>query len=240
MTENAPLYAVGDIHGRLDCLERLLSLIAEDLRDGPGEVVFLGDYIDRGPDSRQVIARLLDIETGARREPLNDRVSARFLKGNHEAALLTFLERPETGPDWMRWGGAETLVSYGVAPPRKQTDAAAWAEASEALREAVPAAHLDFLNALELCLDRNPYLLVHAGVDPAAPLFEQSESTLLTIRDRFLSASDPLDRVIVHGHTPELEPFQDHRRIGVDTGAYHTGRLTAARLDGGPVRFIST
>jgi len=197
------------------------------------ELIFLGDYIDRGPRSRQVIDRLLDEELHARFEPV-------FLKGNHEATLLEFLEDPRVGPSWTQFGGGETLMSYGVRPPGFKSDDAGWAQASQDLRLRMPRSHRTFYDDLQIRVERGCYLFVHAGVDPSKSLEAQTESDLLWVREPFLDDDRALARIIVHGHTPEAEPHRDHRRIGLDLGGYQTGRLAAARLCGPDVSFIVT
>ena len=226
-------YAVGDIHGRADLLDQLLDLIEQDRGGAPAEIIFLGDYVDRGPSSRQVIERLLEMTA------VSD-LSLTFLKGNHEAAMLDFLDNAEAGLAWAQWGGDEALMSYGVKAPLSKTEIEPWSEAQSALKEALPESHLSFLNRLQLYVVRGDYLFVHAGVNPDRPLEEQGETEFLWIRDEFLSSRRQLPYTIVHGHTPEGQPYQDSRRIGCDTGAYMSGRLTAVRLENENVRFIQT
>lgn len=223
------IYAVGDVHGRLDLLRPLLSDIVEDaIRTAPAErplLVMLGDYVDRGADSRGVVDLLLEMQGFTR-------VETRLLKGNHEEALLQFLEDPAFGATWMEHGAAATLLSYGVQPPAARTDPEAWAKASEAFAAAVPAAHLKFYRDLELMIVEGDYAFAHAGVRPGVPLQAQSERDLLWIRYEFLNDKGPFGKVIVHGHTPMEEPQLTPHRLGVDTGAYATGVLTAIRLYG--------
>lgn len=228
-----PVYAIGDIHGRNDLLDRLLNRISAHNGDRFAELVFLGDYVDRGPDSRAVIETLVS-------KPAHSSLRWTFLKGNHEATLLDFLKDPSVGPAWFQYGGGETLMSYGVRPPLLKGDDAAWAEASEAFAAALPDTHAGFLRTLEPSVARGGYMFVHAGVDPARPLDAQDEKDLLWIREAFLEDSRRLERVVVHGHTPEPAPHRDARRIGVDTGAYQTGILTAAAIDNAGVEFLST
>lgn len=154
------------------------------------------------------------------------------LKGNHEEAMLAFLEEPDFGPTWATWGGGETLASYGVPPPALDAGPQAWREASLAFAAAMPAAHLGFLSGLPLHARVGDYLFVHAGVKPGAPLEAQTSDDLLWIREPFLSHPEPSPHVVVHGHTPTDEAHLGARRIGVDTGAYMTGVLTAVRLLG--------
>jgi serine/threonine protein phosphatase 1 len=199
---------------------------------GPPILVFLGDYIDRGFQSKEVLDLLLgDLESS---------FETYFLKGNHEEAMLQFLDTPSMGPRWADFGGMETLVSYGVAPPPTRTSREDWAIASCSLNRALPPGHLDFLMSLRLSIQIGGYMFVHAGVRPGVDLAEQSERDLLWIREEFLGDSRPLGAVIVHGHTPAIQPHRDSRRIGIDTGAYLSGRLTAVRLEDDAVAFLST
>ena len=228
-TGGALIYAVGDIHGRLDLLDELMAQIGADAAARRGAerpiLVFIGDYVDRGPQSRGVIDAVLHLEEEGVFE-------VRALKGNHEAQLLAFLEDPREGPAWLEFGGAETLLSYGVIPPISRTDIETWEAARVALVAAMPAAHRAFLDRLELAVLCGDYVFVHAGVRPGVPLEEQNEHDLLWIRDDFLSSTRPIEKVVVHGHTPEPEPYIGRYRIGIDTGAYATAKLTAVRLSG--------
>jgi serine/threonine protein phosphatase 1 len=230
------VYAIGDIHGRADLLIRLLEQLRRDAQQGQFEgrpiLIFLGDYVDRGFQSREVIEVLL-----------SDAVSpfeTYFLKGNHEAAMLQFLNDPSIGPRWAEYGGAETLVSYGIQPPRTRTSLDDWSRASDELKQVLPHNHLHFLSNLDISVRIGDYVFVHAGVRPGVPLDQQSEYDMLWIRDDFLSDRKPLGAVIVHGHTPASTPHRDSRRVGLDTGAYLSGRLTAARFEHDSVEFIAT
>lgn len=230
------VYAIGDVHGRADLLKRLIMNIredAQDLEEGRTPVIiFLGDYVDRGFQSKEVIDYLLS-------EELED-FETIFLKGNHEAAFLQFLSDPAFGPQWSKFGGSETLTSYGIRPPRAQTAEADWNEACRRLNDVLPNSHRGFLQTLQPSIVVGDYVFVHAGLRPGRPLEEQTEDDLLWIRDTFLNDKSEFEQVVVHGHTPIPAPHRDHRRIGVDTGAYLSGKLTAARLDGVSVEFIST
>ena len=230
------VYAIGDIHGRSDLLLRLFETIEADAKSAdPDEkvmMVFLGDYVDRGFQSKEVIDFLL-----------SDRLAPYetvFIKGNHEEAFLKFLSDAGFGPDWARYGGSETLTSYGIRPPRARTRPEEWVEVCDQLNNALPAGHRNFLAMLQPSAMIGDYMFVHAGVRPDVPLEMQSERDLLWIRDGFLDDNTSFERVIVHGHTPISEPHQDYRRIGVDTGAYLTGKLTAVRLMGDEVTFFTT
>lgn len=227
-TDGELVYAIGDIHGCYDLLKALLAKIAADC--GPRAkgrrpiLVFLGDYVDRGPQSAQVVEALIWLK---RRPDLD----VRLLKGNHEQAMLDFIEAPERAAGWLQFGGRETLQSYGVLPP--QGDPVAMVQARDELMAAMPAAHLRLLERLELMLGIGDYAFVHAGVRPGVSLADQEENDLLWIRQAFLEAPGPFEKIIVHGHTWLDERVQRHdHRIGVDTGAYATGVLTALRLDG--------
>lgn len=234
-TEGRLIYAVGDVHGRYDLLKTLLGEIVADSRssgcvDGPPLLVFLGDYIDRGPDSAKVIEALIQLKARPDFE-------VRTLKGNHEAGLLDFLADPVGSPLWLKFGGVETLRSYGVAGDVLDGDPQAM---GEVFRRRLPERHLAFFQSLELFTVVGDYAFVHAGVRPGAPVDAQEENDLLWIRDEFLTAAGPLDKVIVHGHTPTSEPQLLRHRLGVDTGAYATGVLTAVRLVEGEVALLQT
>lgn len=222
------LYVVGDIHGRVDLLLALLRKIAFDAARNETaaqrELIFLGDYVDRGPDSRGVIDLILSTEAES------DFWQVTALKGNHEAALLQFLDDPNFWPMWSEFGARETLTSYGVAPPAPGSEETDWLRASRQLNAALPVNHRAFLEGLELTADRGDYLCAHAGVRPGVPLDQQTEEDLLWIRDDFLRSEKRLAKVIVHGHTPAEEAYVGAHRIGVDTGAYATSVLTAIKL----------
>jgi serine/threonine protein phosphatase 1 len=223
------VYAIGDIHGRLDLLDRAIAAIRRDVAEhGPAALtVTLGDYIDRGPQSRGVISRLIE-------NPFPTSYVA--LKGNHEALLEDFLADPATGPYWSQQGGLTTLQSYGI-----QVDGfmgVGYAEARNKLAAALPPAHSKFLRSLKISLIRGKYFFCHAGVRPGIPLERQSEEDLLWIRDQFLTSRADFGKIVVHGHTPLLEPEVRSNRIGIDTGAFVTGRLTCVALSGGVPRFL--
>jgi serine/threonine protein phosphatase 1 len=228
--EGLALYAIGDIHGRADLLHSLLRKIAFDAarneEHAARELIFLGDYVDRGPDSRRVIDLIL--ATAAE----SDFWRVTPLKGNHEQALLQFLGEPELWPMWQGFGARDTLLSYGVRPPSSGSGLEDWARASRELSLALPEAHRRFLESLELVAERGDYLCAHAGVRPGSPLDQQTEQDLLWIRDDFLRNERRLQKVIVHGHTPAEEAYVGAHRIGLDTGAYATSVLTAIKLKG--------
>ena len=229
------IYAIGDIHGRLDALNLLLRDIAQDASiTRPAQrplLVFLGDYVDRGAESRQVVEMVLRIQAHGTYE-----VAA--LKGNHEQALLQFLAEPDFAMTWMEHGGRSTLKSYGVSASAARGNTRAWSTVRDEFRRALPEAHLRFYRELDLVRVIGDYAFVHAGVRPGVPLAEQTERDLLWIRDDFLKDRGPFDKVIVHGHTPSEVPQMLKHRLGVDTGAYATGVLTAVRLYGVEQRLI--
>ena len=226
------VFAIGDVHGRADLLTRLIDKI-ESERLATDLIIFLGDYIDRGPASKEVVDIILDLH---RQNPDN----VVCLKGNHEATLLNFLDDAQVGQNWANYGGLETLLSYGVPSPTKRTDPKAWEDCQNAFKHALSESHVQFYKSLSSCYEAGCYLFVHAGVDPQKPTLEQSEQEYLWIRDRFLEDDEPLEHIIVHGHTPAPHPYKDKRRIGLDTGAYSTGILTAAKISGLDVEFITS
>ncbi len=220
-------YAIGDIHGYDDLFERMIARIrsdAESLNETP-RIVLLGDYIDRGPASRQVLERVGRLLTA----PWCDCVA---LMGNHEEALLRFLAEPDFGETWREWGGGATCASYGVTMPYLANSADIWEDTSDALARAIDPAHLAMLRARPASFSAGGYLFVHAGVNPDEPLAGQGPETFMYIRGRFLRAEKACDYVVVHGHTPSPEPENLAWRIGIDTGIYFSGVLTAVRLRG--------
>lgn len=222
------VWAVGDVHGRLDLLQPLVDAILADLQEGRATrkmVVFLGDYIDRGPDSRSVLRFLADL-------PSKPGVEWRFLKGNHEQAMLDFLEDPSAGAKWCEYGGDSALRSYGLRVPDMAHKAEAWARVSADLRHKLEPREVEFLEGLEFSLSVGDYFFAHAGARPGVPLERQSPHELMWIRGSFLNSTVAFSRVVIHGHTPTTEVYADHRRIGLDTRAYESGVLTALRLEG--------
>jgi serine/threonine protein phosphatase 1 len=234
-TEGRVIYAVGDVHGRSDLLDRLLERIRRDAAPHRGAskpvLIFIGDYVDRGPLSREVLDRVVELKREGEFE-------VRALKGNHEAAMLAFLRNAEGGLTWCERGGAETLASYGVTPPESATDAAGWNAARDALELALPLQHLNLLLSLELTVTYGDYIFVHAGLRPGVALSAQTEDDLLWIRDDFMNVQGAFEKVVVHGHTSMEQASMDDNRINIDTGAYASGVLTAVRLENEERRFI--
>lgn len=229
------VYAVGDVHGRLDVLGPLLKDVAQDAVASnaaePPMLIFLGDYVDRGADSKGVVDLVLEMRSWPEFE-------VRALKGNHEESLLLFLDEPAFGPTWLEHGGIATLASYGVPPPTQSAEPAAWQATRDAFAEALPAPHRAFYEGLELTITVGDYAFVHAGVRPGVPLARQTERDLLWIRQEFLAERGRFEKVIVHGHTPMEAPQLTPTRLGIDTGAYATGVLTAVRLEGETQRVL--
>jgi len=234
-TDGRILYAIGDIHGCLEHLDRLLDKIHADLEASQPvqkpKLIFLGDYIDRGPKSRGVVDRLLDLQASARFE-------LTLLKGNHEAALLRFLDDPAFGAQWASFGALATLASYSVASPRLLSKAEAWDETRRQLIVNLPPLHLDFYRRLQLYEAVGSYIFVHAGLRPGLPIAAQTEDDLIGIRDTFVNSTARHEKIVVHGHTVAERPVNTAFRIGIDTGAYATGRLTAVKLEGSTRSFI--
>lgn len=224
------VYAVGDIHGRLDLFRALVEAIeADDAERAPAEtlVVLLGDLVDRGPDSKGVIDLAREWQ---------ERRPVRILFGNHEEMFLRSMADIEMFRHFLRHGGRETVLSYGVDPGHFAQ--ATLEEAQDLMREAVPARDVAFVKGFEGMIRAGDYLFVHAGIDPRVPLDEQREKDLRWIREPFLSHPEPHGVVVVHGHTI-CESVEDcGNRIGIDTGAFMTGRLTALVLEGSSRRFL--
>lgn len=229
--EGQRIYAVGDVHGRADLLSGVFARIDEDLAARPMKEpyeIFLGDYFDRGADSRSVI----DLLIARQREH-----KALFLKGNHEVYALKVLTDPSLLPEWLQIGGATTLLSYGVKLSGRNDQKAA-EDAVAAFRRAMPDSHRRFIEGLALSYSCGDYFFTHAGVRPGVPLDKQSQQDLLWIRDEFLLHEDDFGKVIVHGHTPAMQPDIRQNRINIDTGAYATGRLTCLVLEGDRISFL--
>lgn len=228
------LYCIGDIHGRLDLLEELHAMIQKDCAgfDGRRIVVYLGDYIDRGAQSKQVLDLLIE-------QPLEgfERV---HLLGNHENALLDFLRNPQgIGAAWLSFGGQVTCLSYGVGIGKLMLNMDLDLLREE-LAEKLPQSHLDFINSMPLYHTEGDYCFVHAGIRPGVPIADQQLGDLLWIREEFTRSPGNHGFVIVHGHTISEEVEVLPNRIGIDTGAYQSGLLTALVLEGSRQRLLQT
>ena len=222
------VYAVGDIHG---CLDRLIALQEEIERDAAKSeakrkvLVYLGDYVDRGPDCRGVINHLIE-------QPLEGFESI-HLMGNHEQFLLDFLRNSEVVRIWLLNGGDETLRSFGVNPYLGGAEGL-----QSALRGALTPRESKFLRGLRLSHTEGDYLFVHAGIRPGVAIDEQDPHDLLWIRDEFLGSKEDFGKIVVHGHSPRPKPEQMANRIGIDTGAVYGGQLTAVALEADERRFL--
>jgi len=231
---DAVVYAIGDIHGRRDLLDRLHDLIRDDAADrdcGRRVIVYLGDYVDRGPDSAGVIDSLCDA-------PLPGFETIHLI-GNHEDYMKRFLVDPSVGPAWFWNGGGETLESYDIDVSGADGPGALPA-LRDALAAAVPAAHRRFLERLSSYHVEGDYAFVHAGVRPGRALENQRREDLIWIREDFLDSTERHDRIIVHGHTIARAPQWRSNRIGIDTGAFATGVLTALVLEGAERTILQT
>ncbi len=227
------IYAIGDIHGRLDLLNELLARISSDIALRPTVrplYVFLGDYIDRGSASCETIDRL--IEHGKTHESV-------FLKGNHELIAIKCLSDRGLFDQWLRLGGLETLVSYGV-PAETLANGKQIAELQSAFHGALPQAHFRFFRDLKNSFECGDFFFAHAGVKPNVELSRQKENDLLWIRGEFLSSRDDFGKIVVHGHTPTREIEVGPNRINIDTGAFATGRLSCLVLEGEELSVIDT
>lgn len=221
------IYAVGDLHGRLDLLEALLARIDQDVPTRPSgrrlRLIFLGDYIDRGNQSREVIEFLIDL-----RQRCGDCVE--FLSGNHEAALLGFLDDPLNRRDWLKWGGRQTLTSYGVISSSDNLENADLVAVRNALAHAM-GDHADFLRGLGRCATSGSVVFAHAALDPAYKLRRQPDAALLWGRIVGGGVGGLRGYRLVHGHFATVSPVSTPSHINIDTGAYYSGTLTAVRLD---------
>ena len=222
------VWAVGDVHGCLDLLVALVAAIRADARQSSERktvVVVLGDYIDRGPDSRGVLRYLAALSN-------EESIEWRFLKGNHEETMLKFLSDPTVGQQWCDYGGDATLASYGLRLPQMRHRVEAWAHVAADLDHHLTPAERQFLERLELSITIGDYFFAHAGARPGEALDRQTGEDLMWIRRTFLDSPVGFERIVVHGHTPEAEVHSDGRRVGVDTRAYASGVLSALRLSG--------
>jgi serine/threonine protein phosphatase 1 len=227
-------YVVGDVHGRLDLLEQLLAKIHSELQRRPARktlLVFVGDLIDRGPSSAQVIERL--------RTYRREGIRPLFLLGNHEEVLLRILDGDKTLiPSWLKFGGLQCLESYGVdtAQLHDRSDD----QLMQLIQEAVPSNHVEFLRSFIDSCRFGDYLFVHAGIRPGIELEQQRQTDLRWIREPFLFDETDHGFIVVHGHTISTEIDEQSNRIGIDTGAYRTGVLSALAIEGADRWFLST
>lgn len=233
-------YVVGDVHGRLDLLQAMERLIAADMADSGRLLdcflVHLGDFVDRGHESRRVLDHLLQVSA--------DGLIRVHLLGNHDLWLREFAGFDPGGEElaasWMRFGGDATLLSYGIKLDLRMPEAERHAEARERLRAVFPPEHRAFLATLDSAFSLGDYFFCHAGIRPEVPLERQSDADLLWIREPFLSWNGECGKIVVHGHTVEEAPVVRTNRIGIDTGACWTGKLTCLVLEGTGRRFLQT
>lgn len=225
------VYAVGDIHGRLDLLEQAIDAIGRSATKFPAaskrRIVFLGDYVDRGPDSAGTIEYLLNHRFAE--------FAPTFLRGNHEQAMLDFLDAASPNPAWLNFGGVAALASYGIAAADRSVESI-----RDEMRDRVPSAHIDFLRRTEMSKSIGDYLFVHAGIRPGIAIERQIPQDFMWIREPFLSENKPFDFRVVHGHTITEYPDIRPNRIGIDTGAYASGVLTVLALWDDKLDFIQT
>ena len=229
------LWAIGDIHGRSDLLAELHTMIRADALANPAArrvIVYLGDYVDRGLDTRGVVDAILG--------PHDDGFERVCLKGNHEDLMLAFLDDHAAAPNWFYNGGLATLASYGVTPRTETAAMRAAYDVQQSLRAALPPAHLAFYRSLALHHVEGDYLFVHAGVRPGVDLASQDPFDLMWIRDEFLTARGDHGHVVVHGHSINPEAVDAGNRIGIDTGAYFSGVLTCLVLQDGSRALLQT
>ena len=229
------VYAIGDIHGRLDLLDALLFRIDADDRARAGaarsEIIFLGDLIDRGPDSAGVVARALELKASGR--------PVRFLMGNHEEVFLKAVKGSREALRFLvKIGGRATILSYGVTSD--EYDVLDFDELATVLEQRVPASHVDFIAGFEEQIRVGDYLFVHAGIRPRVPFEAQTGGDLRWIRGDFLDFRGSHGAIVVHGHTITDDVEERANRIGIDTGAFASGKLTALALEGTSRWYLST
>lgn len=236
------VYAIGDVHGRADLLGRLLKKIADDAGKNSGKnsgktpgkepknvLVMLGDLVDRGPSSQGVLELLSNGLPGK----IAKEFEVVMIRGNHEVMMMDFIRGAEDAYDWLGNGGMETLESYGIEPHERDID-----ELGVEFKQKLPKGHLELLRKMKLKHRIGDYLFVHAGIRPGVPLKDQDKDDLVWIRHSFLGSKMDFGFVVVHGHSIRKEPEIRPNRIGIDTGAWISGRLTALVLEGHGRRFI--
>jgi serine/threonine protein phosphatase 1 len=229
--EDTLVYAIGDIHGRFDLLKKIQQIIYLDADSDDSKrkvIVYLGDYIDRGPQSKQVLDYLIST-------PMKGFESYHLL-GNHEYAMLKFIAKEPGAEQWLAWGGDTTILSYGLVFDRNEEFEAI----QEGLIAKLPENHLNFLQNLLYMHEEGDYMFVHAGIRPNISMERQDLWDLLTIRDDFYRNYKRLARPVVFGHTVFEAPYHTETAIGIDTGAYATAKLTALALKGSERKFICT
>jgi serine/threonine protein phosphatase 1 len=233
--EHTAVYAIGDVHGCYEVLIEAERRIVADAQGSEGSklIVLLGDYVDRGSRSKDVLQHLCS--------PPPDGFERVALCGNHDDMFLRFLRYPLANRRWLSQGGRETLYSYGIDADYLLGLAQAPAALASAVRATVPASHVELLESMPILLAVGDTVFVHAGIRPGIPLEEQTDQDLLWIREPFLSQGPQAPLIVVHGHTPDVQPVFINRRIGIDTAAFATGNLTILRIvDGKPSVMMAT
>lgn len=228
------VYAVGDIHGRLDLLQKIQDEILADAARSKAArkvVIYLGDYVDRGKESKGVIEHLINY-------PLYGFESI-FLKGNHEHAMQNFLDDPKLSEIWLFWGGEATLYSYGVDIRDEKGRRPDVDRMGQDFANKFPEKHREFLKKLRMKHIEGDYIFVHAGLRPGISIENQTEEDMMMIREEFIFSKDLFEKTVIFGHTIFSEPFVKRGRIGIDTGSYASGNLTCVALEGEDVRFIT-
>jgi serine/threonine protein phosphatase 1 len=229
---NTRIAAFGDIHGRIDLLQKLEPALDKAAQDTARSLleIYLGDYVDRGANPKAVIEYLV------KRSNLTDR-RVICLAGNHEQMMVAALDNDKDFKRWLDFGGQSTLLSYGVSPTHFGKDVA---KIRQAFIKAIPQSHVDFLRNLPTSYAHAGFFFAHAGIRPKLPLSEQKDEDLLWIRNPFLTSFADFGAVIVHGHTPSAKPVFKSNRIGIDTGAYRTGVLTCLLITSEKVFVLDT
>lgn len=228
------VYVIGDVHGCFDQLMSLEQKIYAEKKSSEQDdlIITLGDYVDRGPRSADVIEHLL-----APPEANFERIC---LLGNHELAMLDYLENRLPLQSWMRLGGTQTLLSYGIDIDRLETLYSKSKQVDEKIRELVPNSHKQFLKDLPILIQTRRFLFVHAGIRPNVDIEDQKDHDLITIRDEFYKNADLSDYIVIHGHTPVKSPQLKTNRLNIDTGAYRSGVLSAVKLNQDGIKFLSS
>jgi serine/threonine protein phosphatase 1 len=235
MNPERPFYAIGDVHGCLGQMQAALGRVDDDIEAldlADPTLVFLGDYVDRGPRSNEVLEFLLNLS-------LTDPDAVVCLMGNHERMMLDFLDQPlKAGPRWLRYGGVETLASFGIETIEEDADPEQLYEACEELWEALPAGLEPWLRNLPVRWSSGNLHCVHAALDPAQAIPQQSKEVMLWGCDSFMKTARSDGNWVIHGHTVVDKPLWEHGRVSLDTGCYFTGQLTAAAFTNNTCRIL--
>ena len=234
LPDNIRIYCIGDIHGRNDLLQKLLLMIQEDSLGFNGQIymIYVGDYIDRGMQSQEVIETLLGSEQAG--------IHYVYLRGNHEQTLLDFLMNADVGRSWLSYGGQSTLASYKVNVNKIPTKREEFNSLREQLATNIPPSHYAFYQKTQSCFELGNYFFVHAGVHPKYPLSKQQAEDMLWIREEFINSHKNYEKIIVHGHTVTEQVEILPHRIGIDTGAYSSGILSCLVLESTQQRILQT